>query len=216
MKKAFTLIELLVVMAIIAILAAMLMPALARARAASRKAVCKTNEHNLGVGYMFYLNDNDQTWPHAPGTWAYLINSKRSLAFLYPAYVNSLKTFDCPSGQAGDAMYDDSGDPIFIANSDYIQDDVIFGAVPARVILGDLNEDGINHRGKGAVPGANLLCVDLSVHWSEAPQGSTEIPNPSRPDKDPDVYKFNVFSRLWRGGILMEVHAWDSTLEAND
>ena len=49
-KKAFTLIELLVVIAIIAILAALLMPALRKAREEARKASCKANLHNVGLG----------------------------------------------------------------------------------------------------------------------------------------------------------------------
>jgi prepilin-type N-terminal cleavage/methylation domain-containing protein/prepilin-type processing-associated H-X9-DG protein len=63
MKKAFTLIELLVVIAIIAILAAMLMPALAKARAEARKTVCKGNVHAIGMACTLFRNDNDQQWP---------------------------------------------------------------------------------------------------------------------------------------------------------
>jgi len=62
MKKAFTLIELLVVIAIIAILAAMLMPALTRARIEARKASCRANEHNIGLGYVMYNNEHGM-WP---------------------------------------------------------------------------------------------------------------------------------------------------------
>ena len=58
-KIAFTLIELLVVVAIIAVLVAVLLPALARARLTSQRLVCKTNLKQMYVGWCMYADDNN-------------------------------------------------------------------------------------------------------------------------------------------------------------
>ena len=66
--KGFTLIELLVVIAIIAILAAILFPVFAQAKAAAKKTACLSNSKQIGVAVLMYLNDNDDTTPGIYGT----------------------------------------------------------------------------------------------------------------------------------------------------
>ena len=67
-RHAFTLIELLVVIAIIAILAAMLMPSLSRAREMARRSSCASNMKQLGLGFLQYTQDYDERYPKA-GNW---------------------------------------------------------------------------------------------------------------------------------------------------
>ena len=62
-KHGFTLIELLVVIAIIAILAAMLLPSLAKAKEAGKRIACLNNLKQLGLSAMMYAADNDSTFP---------------------------------------------------------------------------------------------------------------------------------------------------------
>src|SRR5579871_4567059 len=62
-RKGFTLIELLVVIAIIAILAAILFPVFAQARASARAVTCVSNVKQFSLGVLMYAQDYDETIP---------------------------------------------------------------------------------------------------------------------------------------------------------
>ena len=68
-RRAFTLIELLVVIAIIAILAAILFPVFAQAKAAAKKTLCLSNMRQLSIGAQMYMTDNDGALYHHHEDW---------------------------------------------------------------------------------------------------------------------------------------------------
>ena len=98
----FTLIELLVVIAIISILAAILFPVFASAREKARQASCLSNERQIGLAFMQYTQDNDETVPP---------NDQRSkttnnlvanwIDLMYP-YTKNTQVFLCPSAPEGE------------------------------------------------------------------------------------------------------------------
>jgi prepilin-type N-terminal cleavage/methylation domain-containing protein len=69
-KKGFTLIELLVVIAIIAILMAIIMPALQRVKKQARNVICKNNLSQYGLASRMYLDDNNGDFPYS-FSWLY-------------------------------------------------------------------------------------------------------------------------------------------------
>jgi prepilin-type processing-associated H-X9-DG protein len=103
----------LVVIAIIAILAAMLLPALSRAREEARKAVCKSNLKQLGLGMAIYANDFGDFYPcfgappimggsnqldaTATGGGTSKLGSRNQLSLLFRNYITDAGLFTCPS-----------------------------------------------------------------------------------------------------------------------
>jgi prepilin-type N-terminal cleavage/methylation domain-containing protein/prepilin-type processing-associated H-X9-DG protein len=121
-RRAFTLIELLVVVAIIAILMAVLLPAMQRAREQGKRAVCLSNVKQFGLSWVLYADENDQkivnacTIENSEGhvdkqepCWMYFhsdYNTQQRIDGIQRGamwrYVGQLKIYKCPTGIRGE------------------------------------------------------------------------------------------------------------------
>jgi len=116
-KRAFTLIELLVVVAIIALLAAILFPVFSQARENARRSSCQSNLKQLGLCFVQYNQDYDDTmpWDDQPGSasWGNIwMNTMQP-------YIRNWQILKCPSDSNTNIPGPGTGNTSYVINDMY-------------------------------------------------------------------------------------------------
>jgi prepilin-type N-terminal cleavage/methylation domain-containing protein/prepilin-type processing-associated H-X9-DG protein len=99
-NRAFTLIELLVVIAIIAILAALLLPSLSKAKQKGWTTSCISNLHQVGLAMKMFADDNNELYPESGGDipWGVIDAGTGKASWMEQIYpqMGSTNAFNCP------------------------------------------------------------------------------------------------------------------------
>ncbi len=104
-RRGFTLLELTFIIAFIGILAAILLPALARTREAARRASCQNNLIQLGISLRCYASEHDRALPWSGGN-----NNAGALYDFVGRDVLNAQVLICPSDAQDTGFVDDKGD----------------------------------------------------------------------------------------------------------
>src|SRR5690348_3260689 len=100
-RWAFTLVELLVVIAIIAILAALLLPVLSKAKQRGWAAQCLSNLHQISIGMRAYADDNQEFYPESGGTivWDAKDATTKNYSWMQQIYpsIQNTNVYHCPA-----------------------------------------------------------------------------------------------------------------------
>ncbi len=117
-KNAFTLIELLVVIAIIALLMAVVLPGLRKAKQAGQRIVCAAHQKGFGYAFLAYVEEYDgkSHWGPNQGLWYVpgtrdMYDADDSSAYwgvAYYPYAENMEVFHCPSARRVDDWWDES------------------------------------------------------------------------------------------------------------
>ncbi len=169
-KAGFTLVELLVVVSIIAILAGMLLPALARAREQARRINCMSNLRQLGVACHMYATDWAEKFPFASATYSSSPGICRLLVKL--SYIDNGGIFVCPSAKDTILSVTKGTDPTTLAtaNVSYYYNSNTTGLVESDLATSPMWADqwtgtawaSTDNHGNA---GGNVAYVDGHVSW---------------------------------------------------
>lgn len=175
MRSGFTLIELLTVMAIMAILAGILLPAIGMVRESSRRTSCGSNQRQIVMEMLIYTSER-RAWPNA-GTGA------ASLELMLPRLRDDLRLFICPSDPQAGGMREGLRNPGWSATEvSYAYDpDTPMNAKPGRVVMADAKRaDGLTTHKK-----TTIACF-ADGHVGNLTKSGSAYPN--QDGNDADIY----------------------------
>lgn len=197
-KRGFTLIELLLVIAIIAILTALLIPAISKAKRSARKLTCTGNLKQINMGMRMYADDNTGKSPRLPVPNPYRNGCRFFYKELMKSYVG-LKgpsgpddiLFACPSDCANPAVKPTS----LLWEADYTS--YMFnggGTLPGRKPSGisDNNFDSVRLTTKTILIGEQPAFVGFSWHDPQSAANYCAPPVPARPLMEKETFTFII------------------------
>ncbi|MBC7773135.1 MAG: type II secretion system protein [Pyrinomonadaceae bacterium] len=189
--RAFTLIELLVVIAIIAILVGILLPALSKARNASRLSACLANCHQMSLAMTAYANDRKDWYPVMPRPASFANPAVLDGQYVYGGVAGLFSLFqlgDATSPTSGDRGYTGlTGDPLTAAYSNGNRVPVMDGYLDGYGSLYCPADKTDRYYGPVTAPGAGQY-------------STATIKFPHAPGLDTDVISYNI-SYLYMAGL---------------